>query len=86
MGGRGRHLCVMVKDLLSMLATNSTELVPAKRHSSVKLVPCVHPHSARLQSSAHTHAQLRTKTAGAIGMHSDRQHSMLPLMQYMPKC
>ena len=65
-GERGTwHLCVMVKDLLSVLATNAAELVAAKRHSSIKLVPGVHPHSARLQSSAHTHAQAAQSTFAA---------------------
>ena len=55
-GERGiRYLCVMVEDLLSMLATNAAELVAAERHSCIKLVPRVHPHSAGLQSSARTH-------------------------------
>ena len=44
----GADLCVVGKNLLSMLASNATQLVAAERHSSIKLVPGVHPHSARL--------------------------------------
>lgn len=44
----GADLCVVGKNLLSMLASNATQLVAAERHSSIKLVPGVHPHSAGL--------------------------------------